>query len=664
MKNIQRIVSVVLSLLTVMTLLVVPATSVSAAETGKKEWKTFEELVEEKGYLNGIQQPWFVYNSSGNDIGKSIMLNYGSTNYSDEMFYEVFTNSKAMGFDIIQFWMTYQFGGILFDSEFQVVGMEPTYKKNLDRVFQIAEECGIYISLAVINHTESSYYVNGKYRYEEICRFMHNEKQTQLFVDNWLIPMLEITQKHENIIMANVFVEPEANGGRWDITTGASWKNLSRFMKTVNDTIHKVNPRIKTYPGATGDAQVTFKYYEDIDFDCYGYDQYWKTAGAEPQDTRELLLNKPFVYGEYGVSDEVNSLTHSDEFMTSFFGSYFDSVVQNGVKAGFYWYYGYPGNAQSVIDEKNRLRPFAWAIRAWSLDAGYAKTGYEGIDAPTFMYSTSEAIRWFGSRGASNITLQRSDNGKTGWKTVISFNPDDPAAVAKYEYGAMMYEWTDPNVKEGETYYYRAIAADEEGKTAPSEVISITADIVTCSEEDNLIKNGGFENGPIKLNDKGRITEGVDGWIICNQPVSKYDMTHYQNGEAAHSGKGSVYQITKLHQAVTLKPNTDYTLTFYYKFKEVEGYWNVLIGFLSGYPENSDADPSKNGKVNNLVGTIRPLDKNKHGDWVRHTVQFNSGDITDTRLMFYSWQGGANQNDDTNRIDWYVDDVYLFETVK
>ena len=51
---------------------------------------------------------------------------------------------------------------------------------------------------------------------------MHTEKGTKLFVENWLKPILEITKDYENVIMANIFVEPEANGGRWDVHTGAS----------------------------------------------------------------------------------------------------------------------------------------------------------------------------------------------------------------------------------------------------------------------------------------------------------------------------------------------------------------------------------------------------------------------------------------------------------
>lgn len=270
---------------------------------------------------------------------------------------------------------------------------------------------------ALIEHCESALPAqNGpaelrNTRYEEIYRFMHTEKGTKLFVENWLKPILEITKDYENVIMANIFVEPEANGGRWDVHTGASWANVEKFMKTLNDTVHEVNPRLVTFAGATGSAPATFEYYKNIDFDCYGYDYYTTTPLAH--DTSELYLDKPLVYGEFGIADENASLTKSDEFMTSYWGNFLDAVIDQGVNAAFYWYYGTPGGAQGVTDGKSRPRPFTWAIRSWSLDKEYARTGYEGIDAPTFMYSTSEAMRWYGSRGATKIIMERSADGKT-----------------------------------------------------------------------------------------------------------------------------------------------------------------------------------------------------------------------------------------------------------
>lgn len=656
MKKTQRIVSVVLSLLTIMALLYVPATTVSAAETGKKEWKTFDELVEEKGYLNGIQRPWIIQNSTGNDIGTSIVTNYGKTNYNDEMFYETFRNAKAMGFDIVQFWLTYQHGGILFDSKCQVIGLEPTFAKNLPRVFEIAEECGVYLCLGIINHTESQTYgySGTTYRYEEINRFMHNEKQTKYFVDNWLTPVIEMTKDHENIIMANVFVEPEANGGRWGLQTGASWENLCKFMSAVNDKIHEINPRIKTFAGATNDINTIYKYYEDIDFDCYGYDFY--SEGNSAHDTKELYLNKPLVYGEFGIDGNNKMNTRNDEFMTAYFDNYLDTIADRGVKAGFYWYYGFNGAAQSVVDNQGRPRPFTWSTRAWSLNQEYARTGYDGIDTPEFMHSTSGAIRWYGSRGATTMMMQRSRDGKQ-WETVLTFNPDDPAATQKYEFATLMYQWVDPSAEEGKMYYYRAVASDGTN-TRASDAICIKSDKVTCSEEENLIKNYSFEEAPIKLRNKtnGKIGEGVDGWIICDQ--HNFDSTHVTNGTAGadtYTGTGSVKQITKLHQAVTLKPDTNYTLTFHLKYTAVAGDYGTSVSFVSNFPETSDADPSQ-GYVNTLIGSIKPKTVNQNSTWVRYTVNFNSGNITDTRLMFYSYQIPKTP------YEWMVDDVYLFES--
>ena len=660
MKINKRLVSLVLTLLMITTVLFVPTASVSAAGTDKKEWKTFKQLVKEKGYLNGIQQPWMLESSTGNDIGRSVVYNYGKSNYNDESYYELFRNCKAMGFDIVQLWITYMLGGILFDTDWNVVGIESEFKKNFPRVLEIAEECGVYLCLTIVEHEEASFPTyNKKARYEEVYRFLHNEKGTELFIENWLKPVLQMTKKHKNVIMANVFAEPEANGGRWDVGTGASWDNMSKFLIAVNDAVHEFNADIATFAGATGTVPDTFDYYKDIDFDCYGYDYY--SNGDIAHDTSELFLNKPLVYGEFGIDPAYGSRTKNDEYMTAYFSNYLESVAAQGVKAGFFWYYGYPGKVLSTIDVKSRLRPYTWAIRSWALDSEYARTGYEGIDAPTFMYSTSEAMRWYGSRGATKIIMQRSADGKTGWKTVLSFNPDDPEAVANYEYGAMMYEWIDPAVKEGETWYYRAIAADDEGNERTSETIRIKAAIVTCSEEENLIKNGGFEEGPIKTCNlsTGSYSAGAEGWQVANQwAPAGTDLIHYQNGEHARTGKGSAGRITRLFQNVTLKPNTDYTLTFYYKYDEVEGAHYSLTCFTTDYPANAPENPEL--YKNSLIPPIEIDDKYKGIGWQRHTVMFNSGSETDVQLMFYASQGYAKWG----IIEWHIDDVYLFETKK
>ena len=663
MKNVKKAVSLVVTLIMVISLLVVPATSVSAAETTKKEWKTFEELVKEKGYLNGIQQPWMLETSTGNDIGRSAVYRYGRTNFNEESYYELFRNSKAMGFEIVQLWITYTLGGIQFDDEWQVTGLEPEFAKNFPRVLEIAEECGVYLCLTIVEHEEAAFpiYANKTHRYEEVYRFLHNEKSTKMFVDNWLIPVLEMTKKHENVIMANVFAEPEANGGRWGVDTGASWENMTKFLKTVNDAIHKHNPRITTFAGATRDVPETFTYYEDIDLDCYGYDYYSK--GDIAHDTSELLLNKPLVYGEFGIDPAYSSYTKDDDYMQGYFSNYLETAAVQGVKAGFFWYYGFPGKVLSTIDAKSRLRPFTWAIRSWALDNEYKRTGYEGIDAPAFMYSTSEAIRWYGSRGATKMMMQRSKDGKTGWKTVLSFDPDTAEAFEKYEYGAMMYEWIDPEVKDGETWYYRAVAADDEGNERESEVMCIKAAIVTCSEEENLIKNGGFEEGPISICNlsTGKYSDGAEGWQVANQwyPAGEENQfKHFQNGEHARTGKGSAGVITRLFQTVTLKPYTDYTLTYYYKYDEVEGLHYSLTCFTTNFPASAPDNPES--FKNSLIPAIEIPDKNKKIGWQRQTVTFNSGTETEVQLMFYASQGYEKWG----VIDWHVDDVYLFESKK
>lgn len=652
MKKIKRLLSILMAVLMVCTLFCSSLPAVSGAETKEKEWLTFDQLVDRDGFINGIQQPWFIHNSTGNCIGKSFIDGYNKTFFDEDLFYEVFTNSKAMGFDIVKLWLTYQFDGMLFDENGVVVGIEPTFLQNLPRVFEIAEECGVYICITLVNHFESATYRDGEVKYEEIFRFVYNPADTELFIKNFLKPVLEITKKFDNVIMADIFCEPESNGGQWGLQIGTRWEHIVRFVNRVCEVIDEVDPKLVTYCSASGNIEsVTDGDYDDMDIDCYGYD-YYSTNGAG-HNTSELFLTKPFVYGEVGT----DSSNTSDEYLSSYLSNYLECAVANGVKAGFYWYYGFTSQAtQSMIDSKSRLRGASLAVHYWDLDREYARTGYEGMDKPAMMYSTSDAIRWFGSRGSVKSSLQRSDDGKN-WKTLLSFDPFDSAAVANYEYAAFMYEYKDETLQEGKTYYFRALAEDENGNVLASDYTKIYVDVVTCSDEDNLIKNHGFEEDEL-------ISEGK--WLMQDQR-KPYNMVHFTNGDVdelskktltTDYGDKAVYKITRLWQYVDLKPNTEYILTFHYKFDEVEGYWNSVCGIISDYPTTG-------GDMGNYfkgpMSAIRILDKYKDGEWHRHSVKFNSGEFDDLAVGFYAWHGGAQQNDETAICDWYIDDVYLFE---
>ena len=651
MKKIKKLISVLLVMLIVCTLFCSSLPTVSGAEVEEKEWLTFDELVERDGFINGIQQPWFIHNSTGNCIGKSFIDGYNKTFFDEDLFYEVFTNSKAMGFDIVKLWLTYQFDGMLFDENGVVVGIEPTFIQNLPRVFEIAEECGVYICITVVNHFESSYYRDGKVRYEEVFRFVYNPADTELFIKNFLKPVLEVTKKFDNVIMADIFCEPESNGGQWGLQIGTRWEHIVRFVNRVCEAIEEIDPKLVTYCSASGNIEsVTDGDYDDMDIDCYGYDYY--STNGEGHDTSELFLTKPFVYGEVGTS----SSNTSEEYLSSWMSNYLETASVSGVKAGFYWYYGFTAQkTQSVVDSKNRLRGASLAVHYWDLDREYAKTGYEGMDKPTMMYSTSDAIRWFGSRGSVKSSLQRSDDGKT-WTTLLSFDPFDSEAVANYEYAAFMYEYKDETLLEGKTYYFRALAEDEEGNVLASDPTKIYVDIVTCSDEDNLIRNHSFEEDEL-------ISAGK--WEMDDQRAP-YNMVHFKNGDVdAHTGTTlytnygdkAVFKATRLFQAVTLKPNTDYIFTFHFKFDYVEYYWGCTVGLLNNYPGYGDFNNYYTGPLE----AIRIHDKYKDGDWHRYSVKFNSGDFTDLDVGFYAWHGGAQQNEPDNVLEWYIDDVYLFE---
>ena len=129
-----RIVSIMLVITLVM--FSVPACAF-AAKSNSKKWLSFYDLCREKGFVNGIQHPYMDRKSIGNDWGYSSLDNYTKCAYKEESFTKVFYNCKAMGFDIYKTWRSDNQAGMIFDSNNDVVGIDPTYIENLPKILKI-----------------------------------------------------------------------------------------------------------------------------------------------------------------------------------------------------------------------------------------------------------------------------------------------------------------------------------------------------------------------------------------------------------------------------------------------------------------------------------------------------------------------------------------------
>ena len=651
MKKQQHVKFLSIVLMIALIVLSIPVGASAATETDK-EWLSFSELCKEKGFVNGIQQPWFQKGSIGNDWGYSSLDGYAKCNFKEEDFLKVFYNCKAMGYDTFKTWLSYNGAGMIFDSNGDVVGIDQTYIENLPKILQMAQDAGLYVCLATFDHKEG-YLANdtSSYKYERLTRYLHNETAREMLFENWLRPILEVVKEFPNVVLIDLYVEPEADGGKWNVPNGTNWDEMREFIKAENDFIKEILPDMETCCSATTKPVDMYETYSGLDLDFYGYDLYQSTGGAT--DTTDLFLDAPFIYGEVGI--EVGTAIKGDEFVSNWLTNYYSEATQTGVKAGFYWSYafGSEGN-MTVLDSKGYPRAAMLTSRFFQLDRDYELSGeYPDMDKPTMAYSTNEAITWMGSRGASKYRVERSADLKT-WTVLKTI---DPEVEKEYEYSTLMYQIKDAEAAIiGGKFYYRAVAIDAEGNESisePSNIVKVKA--VTCSEEENLIKNYSFED------ENGFNTNGRDGkWHLASQNstnqayLMKY-ITDGVEGETTHTGTHSVNKARLIRQYVKVKPNTDYTFTFYVKFDNVAGFWNHFVGVLTNVPEGSFAE-AFHTEYHGVMSSIQVPDNLKNGEWQRMTYFFNSGDFEEVCIQVQGYHTKADLP------EWYVDDIYLFET--
>ena len=106
--------------------------------------------------------------------------------------------------------------------------------------------------------------------------------------------------------------------------------------------------------------------------------------------------------------------------------------------------------------------------------------------------------------------------------------------------------------------------------------------------EQNLIRNGGFEQTALNPNEIFRVTNEIPGWTIGGSG------TLYDDGDV-HSGTQMLELATthgyKIAQTVKTRPGQKYLLRFWSKFRKLE--YNELNVFLENYPNRACGTESK-----------------------------------------------------------------------
>lgn len=366
-----------------------------------------EQIIKDKGFINGIYVPWFDKNWFGFDIGKSVYDGYKKCFFDEKYIKSVFTNCKAIGFDMAKVWLNESFEGMLFDENGSVIGIEPTFLCNLEKMLKIVSSLNFKISLCINAHQEM-YFPNDKPLYDKYMRFAYIPEETEKYVKNWLEPVLKVAKESGCVPLIDLYAEPEADGGGWNLSRGFSWKTITSFINRLNIAVKDFDPMFATtVSSGAGCYTLSQGKYNSINVDYLGADMY--TNDGSFDSPKSMLLSKPFMLGEYGIG---NYKTADDQSQIRIVDAYIKNCIDNDVKAAFYWCYGWKcdsADEMHIVDSEGELKPVASYYHFTQLDRDYKLSGKPCYDKPVVLALTSpQKIRWFGTRGAQYYEVIRN----------------------------------------------------------------------------------------------------------------------------------------------------------------------------------------------------------------------------------------------------------------
>ncbi len=415
-----------------------------------------EERLEKTGFLNGVYIPWFHGDWYGRDIGSSFYGKVpGTCCFNEDFVRRVFYNSRAMGYEMAKIWLNESFEGILYDENGSVIGVEPLFMQNLERLLQIAQEVDLVIGFCLFDHSQSSF-TDDKFKYDKYMHFMQIPSETDKYIKNYVLPILKLGRKY-GVELIEIYDEPEGDGSGWSVSRGMAWNAMRRFINQVAKAVKDFDPRLATTVAAAANYSMFAGRYSDVNLDYYAYDIY--NEGTSLPNTREMYLERPLILGEYGVGNYVN---RTDDEQIEILKNFYASMKKMGIVGGFYWCYGWCGHSgeMHLVDKNGELRKTAAYLRFRSIDEANKRNGTKEKDVPCLVITKgTDNIQWFGARGATEYLLecQRGDE----------FIEIDRAKQEEYDEFPDILHSEHANSGEEETYRVTAIFADGSSTVSP-----------------------------------------------------------------------------------------------------------------------------------------------------------------------------------------------------
>ena len=706
----RKLIALLATLLLVVTPLtaIVPA-SVSAEMggdfpwTGESDKMLIEEILERDGLIDGIWFPWFNGGQTGHNLtGNDLMADYYNSSSSknwdrvemdyygaDKIYREIY-NLKAMGYNIMAYGGSIFGEGVIFDENGDVIGIKEEYLTNARRLLDMCREIGMPVMWNIYFHDSSmpSYY--GMEGWHVICQILGNPEIADHYAERFVRPLCEMLAEYPDVVaIVSIADEPEnqindlGKGDHFDTKGremyGVTQEDMIYFMQQINEVAREELPNVaRTVASNNGNKTI----YRDFNLDLMGHNQY--TDGDSFKSIESLITDADTILTEYNVG----SVMTDDEAYANKLIGFRQWMIDNGYKGGFQWCWMPNSNRNSSYAlQSSTSDPTAFrktvALLKYYMDEYRAEYRGEtlGLVAPVLYANdtSKKVVKFLPSKLATTITIQRSDNGGTTWKTLVS-----NVSQSTYVNSDLVGSYTDSDTSRPTTgYCYRIIAKDANGNTVTSEPNNIAGSdlafkktyvapsytkgkyYITSSLKEanakltsfgveknrplsdavNLIQNGSFESTGGQWNTSSFLQYAQ---VVNDSTTPDGSKSLYFNTSSTSTNGWYTFTVTGL------KANTEYTFSTFIK---------------GAYLSDSNAGTASAGVIDPDTGkfmfywkyfssyprasreTMQIYPTAYDNDWHIRSVTFNTGDSTTATIGLY---GSGTQ--------MWLDGMALFET--
>lgn len=591
------------------------------------------DILERDGYLEGIWFPWLSHGDLGHGFtANETMVKYvgnawekaGIDKYSDKYLLEQIYNLKALGFNMMGYEGSIYAEGVIFDDNGDVVGIKQDYLDNARRFLNLCRQAQMPVLWTVCCHSTSAVsYYNLEVWYRMTQMYAVKEVADH-YAERFVKPLCAMLAEYPDVVVmcaATSEVENEMNDpdmGNFTEhreTYGVTRESMLYFINAVADTLAECLPNVdRTLCGSTDNMTM----YSETDLTFLGHQEY--NADSRADDIAKFRSPLPMLVTEFGLGDGKYP-TEQEEVNSQ--RTFRDNFRSKGWSGWMMWAWSAQssGSSYDLIAKDGALTDFRLvAYELHDYIEGY-RAAHRGenlaLNTPTMFFNKGNGtVEWMKPTQAHSYKLERSVNGGA-WVTIATSGAAVDSVGRKYTY-------QDTTLPTSGTVQYRVTAtAGGVSVTSTSNVV----DIVPPAE--NLAQNGGFENG---LNDWALFgTNGTYRVTSVSHTGSSSLELDYGSGEWE-----GVYQ-----QAITVKPNTNYTLTYWYIHAADDTANNTYCFVREGDGTIYATD---------IIGQAYMNGGNKT-EWRQETISFRTGDSGKLCIDFRVVAGSHT----------FIDDVELYE---